>query len=219
MNQRPTLSPTARSMMARLDRLPLALRDGRVTHCAISRDRGRIRFRETEVQLAQRRLKGLRQRALYAATSGVGLVITAVSRGPLQAVAGLVTSLSAIAVLDGLRRDLRGGIRPRDLAILDLMRGEVDLRTPDGWAFRAHLNDVHMFLLVAEPDGRYHLGVVLYRYGFMPWLSTTAAMPAASLTWLFGHLSGRPAMHLAAELPIDDSHLAAAEPLAAPGVD
>jgi hypothetical protein len=190
-------------ILNRLRRLPPPLVDGRWTHCDVSVVDGRIRFREPARLGAKRRRQGLRRRLWLAAGATAGGGLAALFKGPAAGVAGLVGSLLGLAALDGLADDLRQAERPHEYAVIDARHQEVRLRAPNGWVVAAPLSEVRGFLMVIDSHHRRcHLGVVLGDGSYLPWLTTTAPQACNALTWVFGHLTERPALRLFSRLPL-----------------
>jgi len=204
-------------ILSRLRRLPPPLVDGRATHCALSAVGGRIRFTEPAQAISHRRRAGLRRRARWVAGAVASLAAAARWSGPLRGVAALAGAVCSLAAADGLGRDLGRGRRPHEYAVIDAIRGEVDLRAPDGWTITAPLRDVRAFLIVIdEEEHRCHLGMVLSEGGYLPWLTTHDPRPANALCWVFGHLTGIPALRCLGSLPLPPEWPTQAQAIEAP---
>jgi hypothetical protein len=190
-------------MLTRLRGLPTPLLDGRLTHCSVSVVRGRIRFREPDAFAAVRQRVALRRRGLLGLLTGAAFMAMLALPGNAGLACGIIGSVLFLAAIDGIRTDLGPPPRPYEYAVLDAARGEVDLHSPSGWVMTARLDDVHLFLLVADPRHRQcHVGLVLERAGYLPWLTTGNPAAAEALTWLFGYLCQRPAVRYIGGLPL-----------------
>ncbi len=100
-------------------------------------------------------------------------------------------------------RDVGRGRPPHEYAVIDAVRGEVDLRAPDGWTITAPLREVGAFLIVIDDEQRRcHLGMVMSDGSYLPWLTTHDPRPANALCWVFGHLTGIAALRLHTGLPL-----------------
>ncbi|MBI5830731.1 MAG: hypothetical protein HZB16_00285 [Armatimonadetes bacterium] len=204
-------------ILSRLRHLPPPLVDGRATHCALTAVGGRICFTEPNQAINQRRRAGLRRRAKWLAGAAASLTAAARWSGPLRGAAGLAGAVFSLAAADGLGRDLGRGRRPHEYAVIDAVRGEVDLRAPDGWTITAPLHDVRAFLIVIDDEAhRCHLGMVMSDGGYLPWLTTHDPRPANALCWVFGHLTGIAALRLHGSLPLVPQWPAQAQPIDAP---
>ena len=204
--------PAARDILSRLRGLPTALLDGRWTQCAVSVIDGRIRFREPARLGRLRRAQALRRRLWLMAGAGAGLLLAYALRGAAAGAAALAGALLFLFALDGVAADLRRGGRVHEYAVIDALRGEVDLRAPGGMVITTPLADIRGFLMVVDADHRRcHLGVVLEGGMFLPWLTTGAPGSCNALTWLFGHLTERPALRVFGSLPLSDDWMGGAE--------
>lgn len=205
-------------MLARLHDLPPQLLDGRWTQCALVVTNGRIRFREPEPLSEFRRRRRLRRRVLCALGGLASFAAMLLSgAGEAQLVLGLLGSLLALAALDGLRGDLEHATRPFEYAVIDSVRGEVDLRSPGGWLMTAKLRDVRLYLMVADVRRRRcHVGMLVADGSYLPWLTTAAPQAAMALTWLFGHLTELPALRVVGTLPLSPDWVQSAEPIPSP---
>lgn len=202
----------------RLDALPAGLRDGAWAHCSLRATATRLYVDEAADTVTQRRQAGLRRRALMAVVMLILLAIVPTLSQPGQVALGIAASLLGMAVLDGLRGDLRSGSRPRQYAILDISAGELALLRAGGGGVAIPLDRLKMILVVLDPAHRIcHLGVVVEEESlYLPWIHTRSISAASTLAWLLGYFTDRPVGQLESPLPPLPEAIGQAAPIARP---
>ncbi len=87
--------------------------------------------------------------------------------------------------------------------LLDLRAGELALLRSGGGGVAIPLDRLRMILVVLDPDRAVcHLGVVVEDESiYLPWIHTRSESAAATLAWLLGYFTERPAGRLESPLP------------------